>query len=267
MDSEDKSKAHYITIPDFILLNKRLTRLEHELFGLILCLSLNEQGLCTATNEYLGNALGISEYSISNNLTHLVRAGIITRLESIDFDTKKTYQRLLWPNVDNKEIANFILVHYPDTVIAKKILSKGNHQAMNRGSLDNESPLHQVMNGQPLDNGSPLHYPMKHNNIINNIENNKDNIIDNNSVVLKNLIQISDEQFSLLYKEFPRDLVSKKIDEYKSWKEKVKPKNIKSDYEQLRKWLLNAKSSNGSTLVKQCNVDEVTDEQLKNINF
>ena len=141
------------------------------------------------------------------------------------------------------------------------------HSLMEGYPLDKGEGIHPTMEGYPLSNGEGIHCTVEDKNKYNNKDKNKEEIKDNNNVVNENHIKISKDEMKRLCKEYPESLVVQKLEEYKAWFDKVKPKNIKSDYEQLRKWLSNSVTTTSESMVQQYNVDEVSDEELKNINF
>jgi hypothetical protein len=76
----------YAVITAQVLLSKELSSTQKLLIALIANLS-NERGYCFASNEYLGECIGISEITVSHNISELVEKNWIGRV--LHFTEKK----------------------------------------------------------------------------------------------------------------------------------------------------------------------------------
>ncbi len=62
-----------ISIPPQVLFNPSLTSTEKLLFGILQNLAQEEEGCCRASNNYLGNLLGVGSQTVSNSIAKLKR--------------------------------------------------------------------------------------------------------------------------------------------------------------------------------------------------
>ena len=86
---------YYAIIPADVRYNKNLKANENLLYGEITSLA-NKEGFCWATNKYFAELYGVSEVSISNWISSLVKQNYIHREINKDPRTKQVKQRKLY---------------------------------------------------------------------------------------------------------------------------------------------------------------------------
>ncbi len=87
-----EQKKWFIIIPANIILAEDINNTQKLLIGLIH--SLSPKGCCYAHNKYLGKLLGISQTSVSTNLSDLVSKGYVERV-IIKSETSQVVKRQL----------------------------------------------------------------------------------------------------------------------------------------------------------------------------
>lgn len=94
----NKANTKYLIIPCYIILDVRLTPLDHRVFGLINSLSSGQSSCCIMSNNRIAEHINTTRSSVSKSITKLCRLGFIRREIIFEHQNRFPVGRKLWPN-------------------------------------------------------------------------------------------------------------------------------------------------------------------------
>lgn len=246
MEEPNDNNCRFIIIPEYIVQQTNINNNEKLLFGEILSLSYTK-GYCFASNKYFSNLFGTTTKTVSVWISKLVAKQYITRELIYDENHKEVIERRLRVNQNDEELRKFLELYLKTSLEGIDVFRDTPIEDFGDTSIDKNVD-------------TPLEENVKENNIK---FNNK--FLNINSINYPN-IALTEKELSYLLYEFTEPVVQNVLNEYSSWK-KSKNANVKSDFEQLRKWLDKKNNQVTQSTVQINDTDEISDSILQNILF